>query len=165
MTNILFLDVDGVLNSDQWYLNRQARGIVEGSNAWSSDINPEAVRLLNELNERIPYKILLSSTWRLGYPLPILQERFRGLGLIPPLVGATPSITPTGQRGNEIQEALELINGLIVVDSYAILDDDMDMLPHQQDYFVRVDHALGLTQENTFKVEEIFNTKKLPIDA
>lgn len=54
---VIFLDVDGVLNSMAWFdQNKEKTGY--------SEINPEKVKLLKEIVENTDSKIVLSSTWR-----------------------------------------------------------------------------------------------------
>lgn len=57
MRKIIFLDIDGVLNSVDYYEQvKDCKGYKE--------INPEKVKLLKEIVERTGAKIVLSSTWR-----------------------------------------------------------------------------------------------------
>lgn len=54
---VIFLDVDGVLNSMAWFdQNKEKTGY--------SEINPEKVELLKEIVENTDGKIVISSTWR-----------------------------------------------------------------------------------------------------
>lgn len=50
---IIFLDIDGVLNSEEWFKKRK-----------NYDIDPEKVELLKEIVDRTGAQIVLSSTWR-----------------------------------------------------------------------------------------------------
>ena len=57
MRKIIFLDIDGVLNSVDYFEQvKDCKGYKE--------INPEKVKLLKEIVERTGAKIVLSSTWR-----------------------------------------------------------------------------------------------------
>ena len=57
MRKIIFLDIDGVLNSmDYFKQTKDCKGYTE--------INPEKVKLLKEIVDRTGSKIVLSSTWR-----------------------------------------------------------------------------------------------------
>lgn len=58
MSNVIFLDVDGVLNSKFWE-NEHQREISNGKY-----IDPEAVKLLRSLVKRTNAKIILHSGWR-----------------------------------------------------------------------------------------------------
>ena len=57
MRKIIFLDIDGVLNSmDYFKQTKDCKGYTE--------INPEKVKLLKEIVDRTGAEIVLSSTWR-----------------------------------------------------------------------------------------------------
>lgn len=57
MRKIIFLDIDGVLNSmDYFEQTKDCKGYTE--------INPEKVKLLKEIVDRTGAEIVLSSTWR-----------------------------------------------------------------------------------------------------
>ena len=57
MRKIIFLDIDGVLNSmDYFGQTKDCKGYTE--------INPEKVKLLKEVVDRTGAQIVLSSTWR-----------------------------------------------------------------------------------------------------
>ena len=57
MRKIVFLDIDGVLNSmDYFGRTKDCKGYTE--------INPEKVKLLKEIVDRTGAEIVLSSTWR-----------------------------------------------------------------------------------------------------
>ena len=57
MNKYIFLDIDGVLNSKDWFeQNKYVKGHTE--------INPDKVKLLKEIINNTGAKIILSSTWR-----------------------------------------------------------------------------------------------------
>lgn len=111
---IVFLDIDGVLNSDAWvadnpeYMNRT-------THEWKDHLDPACVAHLNRLLDKSGARMVLSSTWRKS-PIGVettaaallavgLEARFM------PFLGCTPSLsrTPEGvhlQRGDEIQDWL-----------------------------------------------------------
>jgi len=135
--NLLFLDVDGVLNSRAWMTENQAAMQAERGNMFHH-LNPEAGALLQRtLDEVQDVCIVLSSTWRFNHPPEELKRWFALTGLHAPIVGYTPEIlTPEHlkplrrdlQRGLEIQWWLRTF----LPDTYqdacvAILDDDLDM--------------------------------------
>lgn len=53
---VIFLDVDGVLNSKDWLENNRDRT--------ENSINPEKVKFLAEIVEKTNAEVVLSSTWR-----------------------------------------------------------------------------------------------------
>lgn len=53
---VIFLDVDGVLNSKDWLENNRVRT--------ENSVNPEKVKLLSEIVQKTNAEVVLSSTWR-----------------------------------------------------------------------------------------------------
>lgn len=66
---VLFLDIDGVLNSSSWINSNKGRKHGE-----FNKINPWCVENLNKIIDAIPdLKIVLSSSWRILYSLEEVQ--------------------------------------------------------------------------------------------
>jgi hypothetical protein len=163
--NVLFLDIDGVLNSSNWfrvaYETRKASRkkyedalIADYSNArWELDLSQE---LVNNL-KRIMYKveslnIVVSSTWRMHYSVDELKDRLSKLLIISPdrIVGKTPRLFE--HRGQEIQKWLDDH----VVEKFAIVDDDSDM-DHLMDHLFKTKNETGLQRDIADKIIEYFN--------
>lgn len=131
---ILFLDIDGVLNSTRTAI---------ANRGYPHDFSPEcrpmfdevAVSLIRGLCAAGDVKVCVSSAWRIGRTH---EEIGRGLDL--PTIGMTPSLP--GCRGLEIGAWLREHPE---VTHYAIVDDDADMLPEQESCFVKTDGHEGLT--------------------
>ena len=142
---VLFLDIDGVLNSHR---------TVVALNGYPHDVSPGglaqfdmvAVALLRGLCKAGGVQIVLSSTWRLDREWAKIGP---ALGL--PIIDRTPSML--GPRGNEIACWLDDKP----VERYAILDDDSDMLPEQMPYFVKTMHEDGMTWQPFVKLCELFS--------
>lgn len=147
--NVLFLDIDGVLNS-----HRTAVGL--GGIPWCSDLrtrpermqllDPVAVGLLRAACAAADLKIVLSSTWRKDAEWTSL-----GAALDLPIIDRTP--TMLGIRGSEIAAWLDEHPE---VESYAIVDDDSDMLPEQMHRFVKTNGAHGYGWEEHIKLCDLF---------
>lgn len=133
--NVIFLDIDGVLNTPT------ERGRRRGS--WPLD--PELVRRYLGLASAIGAKTVLSSTWRKGEDT---LEMIREAGIR--FYGITPHFQYS-ERAEEIDAWLRLHPE---VTEYAILDDDHQMLPHQP--FFLVDYRTGLTDEVVWRVIQHF---------
>lgn len=133
---ILFLDIDGVLNSYR---------TVKLFGGYPYDFTPahkrrfdwQAVQLISNLCRETQTHIVLSSTWRKHFTHAVVG---RELGL--PIVDATPILNTS--RGVEINKWL-VDHGPF--DKYAIVDDDSDMLPEQMPRFVQTSMAWGLRQQ------------------
>jgi hypothetical protein len=168
---IVFLDIDGVLNSERSFVGGAYRereyekhfkdGTIDDP-YWLKitrcTIDPIACDLVNRVLRECDAYIVMSSTHRQHFPedenkLKNLQDYLTGLGVDGHrLIGWTPRLhTP---RGIEIKYWLDKNPGW---DRFVIVDDDSDMLPEQMEYFVRTDNALGVTIDTYRKMRQILN--------
>lgn len=135
---VLFLDIDGVLNSHRtfaaWGTGHRS-GVVGSAEA----LDPIAVGLVRNIVRAAGAVIVLSSSWRILYRF----DRLAAVLDLPIVAETTHSLAAAGNRirGAEIQQWLDENPG---VESYAIVDDDSDMLPHQLARFVKTDFKNGL---------------------
>lgn len=138
MKKILFLDIDGVLNSEET-LKHYTRG--------DSQIDPYLTLLVRRIIEATGCEVVLSSSWRKGE-----RTREEARNAVP-FTDVTPSCC-TGIRGAEIYQYMnrrfshEERQNL----RYAILDDDGDMLLWQKDSFFQTSFKTGITEEIVEKV-------------
>lgn len=120
MNKYIFLDVDGVLNSREWFEhNRGVTGFTE--------INPDKVRLLKEIVGRTGAKIILSSTWRSLSTCDDEPGRTMYTYLINSLKEFGLSIsdhTPDIQQNRPQEIKVWLENNITESDRYVSLDDD-----------------------------------------
>lgn len=136
---ILFLDVDGVLNSTKYFESAKDRSMSP-----ESDIDPKAVRLLNKLVREGDLEVVLSSTWRLLYPTPGVQKFLAARGFKSELAGSTPDLSQLDkQRGDEIQMYL---SNLDVPAEAVIILDDFEQMGKLDKHLVRTNEDIGLTQ-------------------
>jgi hypothetical protein len=161
---VLFLDIDGVLNSDRSFLAHKLDPLLqwEGRSHHQLDncIDPVAVGLLN-LVLRHDVKVVVSSTHRKFFPqLPALKEYIRELGVQGEVIGATPDLWKTpnidageATRGHEIDAWLSGHGAGFT--HFAIVDDDSDMLAHQLPFFVHVNGRVGLDRDNLGRLQEL----------
>ena len=141
--NVLFLDVDGVLNSHEFAL----------SGKWGSRANEQIDqklmdRLIRIIDTLPDLEFVLSSTWRI---LPENEGEYalRQHGFKKSFVGHTPRLRDfDASRGDEIQAWLDEHPE---VEKFVILDDDSDM-KHLMDHLVQTVNGVGLQDE---QVEEI----------
>lgn len=152
---IIFLDVDGVLNSQIMYENRE--DIISGK----GKISKKCLDILNHIIEKTNAKIVLSSTWRSDEDI---KEYFYSIGLKGEIIGKTPHMNFKGAvRGIEILEWLKDNREIIKCNyhefnSYVILDDDSDMLLWQANNFYRVDAYCGITPNLAYRVINFLNS-------
>ncbi len=159
--NVIFLDIDGVLNSEAMLRKLDTKhrelGHHERCECYRLErqIDPEAVVRLNRLIEATNAKIVVSSSWRLLMDPPELHRVLVGHGLVGEIIGETPdgpndpafaSYGPIDRifRGNEIAHWLKQHPE---VERFVILDDcsDMDHLKHR---LVQTDCEEGLLDEH-----------------
>lgn len=132
---ILFLDIDGVLNS-----RRSATAL--GRFPW--DVSDQdmpffdlvAIGLIKKLLRETGAVVVLSSSWRNNDTWTEIGPR---LGM--EIISKTPQKIGLSTRGHEIKHWLDENKD---VEAYAIVDDDTDMLPEQEPFFVRTHAVDGL---------------------
>lgn len=140
----VFLDFDGVLNS-----HRSA--IAYGGVSWSGEagirgkMDDIAVRLIGGIVRQAGAVVVLSTSWRNDS-----MWTTYGKALDLPVVDRTPSLP--GSRGTEIAAWLARHPG---VERYAIIDDDADMLPEQQPYFIHTSMFDGFSWANALRLADL----------
>lgn len=146
-SKVLFLDIDGVLNS-----LRSCYAFKGYPHCFSAkdmaQFDHVAVSLIRRVCEETDASIVLSSTWRLMHTP---HECANGLDL--PIFDRTKQLN--GPRGKEIAEWLSRHPE---VTSYAIVDDDGDMLEEQRPYFVQTDGREGLSFSDFERLKEILGS-------
>lgn len=161
--NIIFLDIDGVLNCQIFYEERQKLNKTEWNPYPLSEICHKRVEWLNDLIEKTGAKVVISSTWRrsgIEYCRNVLEKcGFKG-----EIIDITPSI-PRAVRGDEILEWINKNTKLLGVscsdfETYVIIDDDSDMLLWQKDHFFQTDNYSGLTPNTCYKIKRFFERVK-----
>jgi hypothetical protein len=156
---IIFLDIDGVLNSWNVLLKRK---YLDNSKEKGYDLYYENGIVLKYILTEIPeVKIVLSSCWRYSENNIIkIKEFFKNELYIDPniIIDKTPRIVrdddyikingkdyTTVYRGEEIQAWItKFLNEGNFIDKFVILDDDSDML-HLKDHLVQTHSDYGLT--------------------
>lgn len=146
---VLFLDVDGVLNNEEVFVSRRYG---------AAPVCPECCGRLFRLLDATGAKVVLSSSWR---GIPNLERRLRDRGVFRYVhkdkrTGHL-SINSDTRRGQEIAEWLSRHPE---VKRYAIVDDDSDMLPEQQQFFVQTDFKTGLLDEHVTQLAVILDAKQ-----
>lgn len=139
---ICFLDFDGVITATH-------RAFLAGM-----DYDPIAASILNRALKEGGYKIVVSSTWRLGEPRLTLWTYLKLMGIT---VGLHEDYKTTEVhnriRGNQIKEWL---SHHPEVDDYIIIDDDCDMLEEQMSRFIHCDGAEGFGAKDYKKMKEMW---------
>jgi len=145
---VVFLDIDGVLNSTAFFLaRREMRGLAglaltrEGD---LHDLDGDAIERLNRIVEATGAKIVVCSTWRLIHDIAWLRSHLAGQGLRAEIIDVTPDI-PHGTRGNEILKWLDAHPG---VSSWVVIDDTPSDLRQVRRNVVVTKFETGLLDEH-----------------
>lgn len=168
---VLFLDFDGVLNSQQWFIANEKTIKATSGLTWrhSSELDPAAVRRVLRIIEVTNAAVVISSSWRILHSLTEIEEIFEMSGfpeMGQHIIDKTP-FDPTRHvpRGQEIHDwikTFEAKNGRL--DSYAILDDDSDMLPFQKaGHFVQTSWETGIQDAHVEKAIQILGATNVPV--
>ena len=137
---IIFLDFDGVVETIYWEQGENGTWSWNANKSGRNELNnKQAIGWLNELYSKVPYDIVVSSTWRIGMTLKELQELITNSGFNKNIkvIDKTPVLYR--QRGEEIQRWLDDNN---FTGKFIIIDDDSDMC-HLLPLLVRTDCQLG----------------------
>ncbi len=164
MSKVIFLDIDGVLNSDFWEENHQ-KEISDGTL-----IDQEKIKLLAQLVEITNAEIVLHSGWRFWFEddcTPSRPEAEKLLHLLADaglkIAGMTPDLTTEEIRRTKkfsLVKADEIMLWLKThpdVKSWVVLDDlilhNEIIVRHQ----VKTDQRTGLTLEDIMKAKRILD--------
>lgn len=162
---VIFLDIDGVLNTKWWY-TQMDRNTPKDQYGYAFD--PKAVANLKKIVEETGSDIVISSSWK-SFGFSELEEMWKDRDLPGKLIGITPnsvsdellldadidSIELFHIRGEEIKEWLTKHGKQI--SNYAIIDDMDNMLTEQQSHFVQTNPEVGITEEDAGKTIAILN--------
>lgn len=145
MIKVLFLDIDGVLNTDRQHWHCQMNGITP-VDEFGYEFDHKAVVNLATILEETDAEIVISSSWKfLG--LQTLQKMWKDRNLPSTIL----DITPDGKsKGSEIDEWLMEREAQVI--RYAIIDDENDMLTKQQKHFVQTNSQFGITCKDAERV-------------
>lgn len=171
---IIFLDIDGVLNHDQWFCWRYynikngtnlkdmyiTQGFTERESFFLTMIDERSVANLNHIINETGADIVLSSSWRskCGDENALTNKVLCEKGLIKKFFDVTPMCGK--KRGGEIEQWLSQQDDRDCI-NYVILDDDTDMLDTQKDNFVNVNAIYGLTWYDAEKAINILNNNDI----
>lgn len=171
---VLFLDFDGVLNSELFYKSRLKNKLnfkffkffgiaklyhwlIDAHNheSWLlSQIDERCVKLLNDVVEETGCKIVISSTWRkVNGDYPYLQSLLEKKGFKGEVIGQTPVLGTI--RGKEV---LDWLSKHPNVTNYIIVDDDSDFNDEQKlKHFVWCDPYCGFSPNSAYKCKWMLN--------
>ena len=173
---VLFLDIDGVLNSENWFAyriycvkNNMVNILMNFVDTDDRNIkhkltmlDDRAIANLNRIIEETGCKVVLSSSWRSSIESENIftQNLLKLKGFKYEFYDVTPRLWFSDfsiRRGEEIKFWLDKESEKHEIESFVILDDDSDMLPEQMNNFIHVDGQVGLTDRDVLTAIKILN--------
>lgn len=177
---VIFLDIDGVLNSTKSIRRNNKKYIL--FNAMMNSLkrryndNPDrkAIRYLNKIICETGAEVVLSSTWRLDASYHMIGRFLNCFGFAGNMIDSTPHIRSQLNitRGMEISiwlnEYQEKVGKPIPlrhkkfyepITNFVILDDDSDMGESLMPFLVKTDNKIGLSYEDACKAIDILHTE------
>lgn len=165
---VLFLDVDGVLNSEETFVRVHRTWVESGNKTKEGDytwplghLAIELIERLNTIVEATGCMVVLSSSWRKICELGDFRNFMtrQGFRFSDSIIDRTPSLSLSGAescRGVEIQTWLD--NVKVIVKQYVILDDSsFDIVKIHPRNLVQTNFKYGLQDEQVTKAIEILN--------
>lgn len=146
---ILFLDIDGVLNSEQWY---HSMGLPPNPpSAW---LDPACVARLDALARETGASLVLSSSWRLILGVEKTAAALAACGLTVPLVGETPECTYSSVEVDRWSEIRAWLDSHPEVTRWGIVDD-LPLVGVPDGRLVQTSIAVGLTDADCARLRAV----------
>jgi hypothetical protein len=166
MSKIIFMDIDGVLNSKKYFTSASFLNEAAGMTTYQIQqyyhhlhLDPEAIKLVNNLIDTSGANVVASTAWRKRYTIDELNFFLEKRGATFTIEDKTPDLMEENPfryspRGMEIQQYINFIP--IVPESFVILDDCCDMC-HLSSRLVQTDENIGITKKDIAKAIKILN--------
>ena len=169
MEKIIFLDFDGVLNTEHYQRLLSYQG-----KAWRDEygalFDPEAVLQLRRIVEATNADIVIESSWKF-YGLEAMQEMWKERNLPGKILDITPSSVSDSwlltANLDDIDPALGHCKGMEIASwlsdnaskeaRYVIIDDECVIMESQSPHFLLADPYNGITAEIADKAISILN--------
>lgn len=151
MDKYIFLDFDGVLNTEQY----QAELAIEGKpckDIYGPLFDPRTIKHLGNIIKVTGAKIVITSSWRFIHSLNVLQQMWIERRLPGVVYSTLTTESSSKSRGEEITMWLQGKDNRFV-----IIDNENDFVISQQESVVITNNVRGLTQKDAQKAIEILN--------
>lgn len=129
--NIIFTDIDGVLNTN-----------------WSKIWNKKCIEIYNRICKDFNLIPVVTSTWRMNYTIEKLQDIFNQQGIEAKIYDFTPSVS---QAGRELEIRMWLSNH--PTDKYVVVDDKNIELTN----VIKCKGWIGLTEEHYNEIKKMMS--------
>jgi hypothetical protein len=139
-TPLIFLDIDGVLNSNRTVVPRN-----------QPPLDPLNIKPFNRIIAETKAQIVISSLWRFSHSIDEIASMFLEVGIEGSIIDVTPlPKSNIDHRGTEVYEWIRvnrLPNWSSESGNFVILDDRTDLEPYL-DRHILTDFDCGLTEDN-----------------
>lgn len=154
MRNIIFLDIDGVLFSADFFENAK--------NYKKNDLCPKAVANLNKITDATDADLVITSSWLQTHSLDEIARILKKNGVKAKVVDNVRKLKYKSYdgkvpRGCSVRRWTEKNIGEWT--NYVILDDEEDFLISQSNRFVKTTYQHGLLEEHAQQAIDILNFK------
>lgn len=156
MNNIIFLDIDGVLNNYPFINSIKSTNPLD-------HLMKEKIDLLNQIILATNAKIVLSTNWRVSVGAAKTADLLIESGVLGNVIGSTPTdlrrhLSEVVPRHKEIQAWIDA--NLSKIKSFVIIDD-LESASNKKlhNNFVLTDPDVGLTKENVQQAILILNSQ------
>lgn len=149
---IIFLDIDGVLNSEAFFIEREKYKDDGITDFLIHNLDKEKINIFNEMLEKVECEIVLSSSWRV-YGLHRVNKNLREVGFKKEIKYAT--TREHMDRGLQIKRFVDENN----IKDYLVIDDEgFDIISHiPKERFIKTHWKTGILKEH---VDQILNLWK-----
>jgi hypothetical protein len=164
---LLFLDIDGVLNSVQYYKKMKYVPQQPSVRTFRHMLDESAVAHLQTIIDHTQCEVVITSTWRRIYELEEIIRIFEDAGLrMPvPFIGTTPIFHGSNmygmRRGDEVRAWMNKLPLRGVDRTYCCIDDGNGYLPTQN--LVLVDNEYGIRAMDVERIVHILSARRATI--
>lgn len=152
MTKIIFLDFDGVLNTEHYQGLLQYQG-KPWQDEYGAFFDPKAVKQLKRIIDATDADIVIESSWKyLG--LDAMKELWKVRNLPGTIIDITPSLLGKN-KGVEIASWLSKYAKQDI--RYVIIDDEYVILDSQLPHFILTNPYEGITEEQANRAISMLN--------
>lgn len=152
----IFLDFDGVLNTEQYRAELAVSG-KEISDCFGPLFSPQSASRLGEIIKRTNAQIVVSSSWGKIYNLDEIRQMWASRGLPGKIYRDLADYPEAKSRGEAIAQFMAHLGDT----PYIILDDEDYFLPKQRENFIMVNPVTGISKNDVelsvAKLNEIDN--------
>ena len=145
MTKYIFLDFDGVLNTEQYQAQCQLMGLPV-SDKYGPHFSQKAIRNLQRLIDETGAEVVIISSWRYI----MLHDKLRKMWKDRHLPEAIIHILDPDKKMYDISKGDQIANFMSVRKNnpYVILDDEWEFLDSQLSHLIHINPVNGIKKRN-----------------